>query len=743
MKRTLTMMITACLLLSSATAFAQSYKVRGDTQYPDEDLQDLTMLQAATPHLDYYQYENGSVYTNIAAKSAVFSYGTSAVAVAFGNWTNTSVTAASGLFHFELPAALLNTNGTFWYTILVKEGSSIFYSGKGDLTIIETTVTGNPGAAYFSTLIDWALSSYTNTATDGPNRPDGSSLSASTNADGSLTWSVAVGAGADHLGNHLATSNLNMAGNAIVSNDWGTTAVDQLGVVTGGQINAGTTIDGTDAATLKAAAVNGLLAYTWGDHGAAGYAAETSVATISNDLDALEAFYATTSNEWATSIAKGITSTDSNEWATAYGWGDHGAEGYIKDDGSVPMAGDLDMGGQAVTNMSGARITDGTVFGGVGLLQISANGRALGIMSTGTQAVVIENVESQALFVDTDGNEAIHAEAANTTLYAKATAPDGVAAHLEGNLRVTGTVTVGTNSFQMTDGSGYGSGGEIPTWQGASGGGYSNVATEGYVANYVADNAGSTDLSFYPTISQTLGRVSGAWISYTSADLVSVQEGHGWCGTNYWLITNAISHSITSGTASAYTYIYVSADSSWPTPTIHDRTNVPTETYDGEKAGFYSGDDQCIHALFSCSTSAVIHPFVGSMIGGEPVVFWKTSGAGGWTRILNNGAPDGTLQAPDTESDTMLPVNASAAGFRMTVVDTGARATGSIFTFEEADYGSAGYSTFTVMGNSDGNKTCRSGWKVLGDSKKIRWSGENDDDNSTEIFILGYIIRRL
>lgn len=160
---------TLALAFTLGTAHAQLYKLRGDTSTPDNDLRDLTFMQAATPRLGYYQYENGALFTNIASQYAEFSYGTSGTAVAFVTVSNTSLTSASGLFTFNLSSVNVNTNGTFWYTVLVREGSSIFFSGKGDLTITETTVTGAAGdLGPLLTPINYTNYTYENVALSGP-----------------------------------------------------------------------------------------------------------------------------------------------------------------------------------------------------------------------------------------------------------------------------------------------------------------------------------------------------------------------------------------------------------------------------------------------------------------------------------------------------------------------------------------------------------------------------------------------
>ncbi len=85
-------------------------------------------------------------------------------------------------------------------------------------------------------------------------------------------------------------------------------------------------------------------AYSWGDHGAAGYltsytetdplwssasnayytAAQADVAFATGTP-----VYVESDPAFSASVAAGITSTETTRWETAYGWGDHGAAGYL------------------------------------------------------------------------------------------------------------------------------------------------------------------------------------------------------------------------------------------------------------------------------------------------------------------------------------------------------------------------------------------------------------------------------
>jgi hypothetical protein len=85
-------------------------------------------------------------------------------------------------------------------------------------------------------------------------------------------------------------------------------------------------------------------AYGWGDHGAAGYltsftevdplwSAASNAYYTAAQVDAVFAtgmpVYVESDPAFSASVAAGITSTETTRWETAYGWGDHGAAGYL------------------------------------------------------------------------------------------------------------------------------------------------------------------------------------------------------------------------------------------------------------------------------------------------------------------------------------------------------------------------------------------------------------------------------
>jgi len=107
------------------------------------------------------------------------------------------------------------------------------------------------------------------------------------------------------------------------------------------------------------------------------------------------------------SAAGGITSTQVTNWDTAYGWGDHGAAGYIsavEDDTSPLLSGNLNVDGNSITttetdgnitlqpNGDGRVVIDGTnATDGVAVLQVGD------IVNTGTDDMVLNSTAGISL----------------------------------------------------------------------------------------------------------------------------------------------------------------------------------------------------------------------------------------------------------------------------------------------------------------------------------------------------------
>ena len=106
-----------------------------------------------------------------------------------------------------------------------------------------------------------------------------------------------------------------------------------------GRTNLGLGTAATSATTDFATAAQGTnadTAYGWGDHGVEGYSVIAANETISGNK-----------NFTGTIAVNGtaFTSTNISNWNTAYGWGDHSTEGYLTGNQTITLSGDVSGSG--------------------------------------------------------------------------------------------------------------------------------------------------------------------------------------------------------------------------------------------------------------------------------------------------------------------------------------------------------------------------------------------------------------
>jgi hypothetical protein len=204
-------MIIMMMLLAAGVRAAPVYSLKADIQFPDRSLPDLTFLQGATPTVRVYVRQNGVTYTNIATDKMVFYYGTNINASGFVIVTNTSKSADSGYFDVPFAATNLNTNGSFSYAVLLTTvADATYYSGTGDLTVVENTMTGSPGSLDLSTPLDWDGFVFSSPAS-GPVLP-GTHITATTNGTtGQVTFN-ADGGGSANITNLGAGAAIDITG---------------------------------------------------------------------------------------------------------------------------------------------------------------------------------------------------------------------------------------------------------------------------------------------------------------------------------------------------------------------------------------------------------------------------------------------------------------------------------------------------------------------------------------------------
>jgi len=263
MRRAILAVIAAAAMVTGAQA--QTYDVRVDTQYPEKDLKDLTMLQGASPEVRVYVRQAGTIYNNITNHTATFYGGPTATATAFVQVTNSSVTPASGYFTIDFATTDTATNtsaGAWWYTILLRDASDrIYYSGNGDWNITASTAAGSPSSLDLSTPLDWSGYTFSNGSNYGPYKA-GSNVTLGS-PDGTGRIPINAAAGSDPTKLPLAGGTMDSG--AVVNLNSGTIAggaLVQSTTVSGGVSARAHLMENTDRGLLQLNGAGGSLSIT-------------------------------------------------------------------------------------------------------------------------------------------------------------------------------------------------------------------------------------------------------------------------------------------------------------------------------------------------------------------------------------------------------------------------------------------------------------------------------------------------
>lgn len=141
-------------------------------------------------------YVSGVTPTATTGYTPFLSWFTSNTASAIVTASYSVVSAVTGIVDFTFsPAQLNHAGGRYGYEVGMRDGSgNVTVSRQGVFIIAGSPTATGVGAVSFSTNLNWALYNYLATASKGPIRIDGSTIVATTNADGSLAL-VATGVG--------------------------------------------------------------------------------------------------------------------------------------------------------------------------------------------------------------------------------------------------------------------------------------------------------------------------------------------------------------------------------------------------------------------------------------------------------------------------------------------------------------------------------------------------------------------
>ena len=405
----------AALLIALAAAHvsAQTIYRKADVQYPQRDLAPLTILEESTPDLTVYVQEDGIAYTNIAGYTCTFRAAPTPTNSAWIVVTNSTLDTAAGSFllPFEVADTATNTAGAaWWYTIIVTtDGNRTRYAGSGDLWITNSTVLNSTNILDMTVPLDLDAYIITGTLPWG-NLPSGVASQEWVEAQGYVTNAIDVGttnlthydtseasastlaatSAADRayadtqddshstadrqytdqeVGDHAdsqsahhtrytdveaisagasagyISSTVINASNAVQDAVQTEHATNVLANVHGGELDP---VASAEIATLTNDIANGATSYGWGDHSTNGYLSADAVgdAAYSNATD----FVQIESDPIWGAVSNAITTNASNG-NTAYGWGDHGGEGYLTAEAD-PLSLHTDGGGSVTGSIT-------------------------------------------------------------------------------------------------------------------------------------------------------------------------------------------------------------------------------------------------------------------------------------------------------------------------------------------------------------------------------------------------------
>ena len=190
-----TILIAATTMLAATIAHAQiappiRYDIESDMQQT-QSLDDQNLQQGSDAEL-HVRIRSGGRWLNLAGLTAEWRAQETATSTQWlGQVSSETVTNTTPhYFKIMIDSTATGSAITNWlYTIRVSDGNRVFVLGEGRLDIKASSWTG-PGAQLISKVdVDFAdVESYTNTATHGPVRPDGVTITSTNNADGSITF---------------------------------------------------------------------------------------------------------------------------------------------------------------------------------------------------------------------------------------------------------------------------------------------------------------------------------------------------------------------------------------------------------------------------------------------------------------------------------------------------------------------------------------------------------------------------
>lgn len=132
--------------------------------------QSLNFLQASTPRVEFRVLQNGQPMRGLAGYTGELKYGDDLSPAA--GWVvveSSNTDAANSRVRFDFADTDTNTNGVFQAVVQLLDGAGgVFYSGRINLTILESTANTGAGSLDLGSTVDWSGTTYTNGVASGP-----------------------------------------------------------------------------------------------------------------------------------------------------------------------------------------------------------------------------------------------------------------------------------------------------------------------------------------------------------------------------------------------------------------------------------------------------------------------------------------------------------------------------------------------------------------------------------------------
>lgn len=237
-----------------------------------------------------------------------------------------------------------------------------------------------------------------------------------------------------------------------------------------------------------------------------------------------------------------------------------------------------------------------------------------------------------------------------------------------------------------------------------------------------------------------LGQIKGLVVGYSDSNTVTISAGYANCNGTMYFQDSATTYDITSGAANQFVYIFIDDSASTKDSITYrdEDSGVETPAWSDAKQGWYSDQtttDRVVGVVY-CEGSVTM-------------AFFDTADSSNLIKSVLDSRltsasdmnPTGNWMAPDdAEVSTLCPVNAKEVLLQVESTDSG-DATIFSSTYELATeesnvalspvWRTAGYNTAVMVD-----------WHILGPSRNLRYTADDNDDNNLSVYVHGWAYTR-